>query len=197
MQAFIPPRPALLPSSVVPKMSLSPRPPGKPFTLPFRSLTLRSYATSDGGLPAAAIASCLLPYGLLWDATPGGADADAAAPAAHYPPPRAEFWVVCDAAGAVVGTAAFRPWAGASGRGDSAAAAEIRKMYLLPAARGNGLGAFLLQALEDRCEQLGYEVAVLETAAVLEEACALYRSRGYVDACGTEVETERCDGGLF
>lgn len=163
--------------------SIPTRPPGTPFSLPFGpSLTIRSYTAADASAPASLIASVLSPYGLAFDASPSGADIDAADPITHYPPPRAEFWVVADGAD-IVGTGAFRPWRGT---------VEIRKMYLDPSVRGTGLGGFVLTMLEARCLDLGYSTAALETASVLIEACRVYERRGYVVAEG-DVETSRCD----
>ncbi|HEY9883346.1 MAG TPA: GNAT family N-acetyltransferase, partial [Thermosynechococcaceae cyanobacterium] len=68
---------------------------------------------------------------------------------------------------------------------------EIRKMYLLPAARGQGLGRFLLQTLEAAIATRHFEQIWIETASVLTEAVKLYETSGYQPATG--VETERCD----
>jgi putative acetyltransferase len=68
---------------------------------------------------------------------------------------------------------------------------EIRKMYLLPAARGQGLGRFLLTALEGAIAHHGYHQIWVETASVLKEAVALYERNDYLPNTG--VETARCD----
>ena len=60
-----------------------------------------------------------------------------------------------------------------------AARAELKRMYVLPAARGNGLGRRLLEALEDEARQLGYTGIVLETGDKQPEALGLYLSAGY------------------
>jgi putative acetyltransferase len=64
-------------------------------------------------------------------------------------------------------------------------------MYLLPEARGQGLGRFLLQLLEQAIEAKGFQQIWLETATVLREAVKLYESSGY--QLSTGVETQRCD----
>ena len=57
--------------------------------------------------------------------------------------------------------------------------AEIKRMWLAPAARGHGLGARLLDALESSARDLGATRAVLDTNEQLGAALGLYRSRGW------------------
>lgn len=64
-------------------------------------------------------------------------------------------------------------------------------MYLLPAARGQGLGKFLLQKLEQAITARRFQQIWIETASVLVEAIKLYESSGYQPETG--VETARCD----
>ena len=64
-------------------------------------------------------------------------------------------------------------------------------MYLLPAARGHGLGRFLLGQLEQAAAARGFAEVWVETATVLKEAVRLYEKNGYEPESG--VETERCD----
>lgn len=69
---------------------------------------------------------------------------------------------------------------------------EIRKMYLLPEARGNGLGKWMVQFLIEKAKELNYKKVVLDTASVLTEAIALYQKMGFVEieACN---DSPRCD----
>lgn len=84
-----------------------------------------------------------------------------------------------------MGTGGYLP----SERGEKAV--EIRKMYLLPAARGQGLGNHLLTELEQAAAAKGFKEAWVETATALKAAVALYERNGYKPRSG--VETERCD----
>ena len=59
------------------------------------------------------------------------------------------------------------------------APAEIKRMWVAPAARGTGLGRRLLADLEERAGQSGAGRVRLETNGALAEAIALYRSAGY------------------
>ena len=60
-------------------------------------------------------------------------------------------------------------------------AAEIKRMWVAPTARGRGVARALLGALEDAAHTLGSTVVRLDTAATLHEALGLYRSAGYVE----------------
>ncbi len=57
--------------------------------------------------------------------------------------------------------------------------AEIKRMYVVPEARGRGVGRELLVALEDAARDLGYERARLDTGPKQPAAEHLYRSAGY------------------
>ncbi len=73
---------------------------------------------------------------------------------------------------------------------------EIRKMYLLPAYRGLGLGRFMMRFLLAKAKEMGYSKVMLETASPLKEAVAMYEKYGFVlDEKGPH--TERCDKMYF
>lgn len=143
---------------------------------------IRSWAPSDREVAAAIIYNVLAEYGLRWDH--GHADRDVLEVETFYQETGGEFWVV-EQQGKLVGTAAYYPVQ----RGEKAV--EIRKMYLSPAARGKGLGKFLLQQLEQAIANRGFRTIWLETDSVFKEAIKLYESRGYQPITG--VETQRCD----
>lgn len=62
--------------------------------------------------------------------------------------------------------------------------AEIKRMYVVPEARGRGLARTVLAALEDTAAAAGHDVLVLETGTAQPEALALYASSGYVPVDG-------------
>jgi GNAT superfamily N-acetyltransferase len=59
-------------------------------------------------------------------------------------------------------------------------AAEIKRMYVVPAARRRGIARRLLAALEDVARDMGCDVARLDTGARQPHAQALYEASGYV-----------------
>jgi putative acetyltransferase len=63
--------------------------------------------------------------------------------------------------------------------GDEPAYAEIKRMWIDPAARGLKLGAKLLAALEDGAREDGIPLLRLETGIAQPEALALYRNSGF------------------
>ena len=57
--------------------------------------------------------------------------------------------------------------------------AELKRMYVVPEARGRGLGRRLLEELEAAARRLGYSGLVLETGDRQPEAVGLYLSAGF------------------
>lgn len=69
-------------------------------------------------------------------------------------------------------------------------------MYLTPAVRGKGLGRRLLEDLLAMARSRGHRRVVLDTASVLKEAIALYRSRGFQPYDNPD-RVQRCDQSMF
>jgi GNAT superfamily N-acetyltransferase len=57
---------------------------------------------------------------------------------------------------------------------------EIKRMYVVPPARRQGLARVLLHELEDAARRLGYQVARLDTGPRQAHAQGLYEAEGYV-----------------
>lgn len=57
--------------------------------------------------------------------------------------------------------------------------AELKRMYVVPSARGRGLARRILRYLEDTAAEAGRSRVVLETGLKQPEAIALYESAGY------------------
>ncbi len=148
----------------------------------YRDYRIRPWQPQDREAVSSLIAKVLEEFGLAWQ--PEGADADVVAVEQFYLARGGEFWVV-DQASTIMGTAAFYPIE----RGDNAV--EIRKMYLHPQARGQGLGRFLLSLLEERIQSRGFELIWIETASIMKTAVSLYERHQYQSTTG--VETQRCD----
>jgi GNAT superfamily N-acetyltransferase len=60
-------------------------------------------------------------------------------------------------------------------------ACEIKRMFVVPQARGRGVARELLAALEDEARALGYRVARLDTGPRQPHAERMYRAAGYAD----------------
>jgi GNAT superfamily N-acetyltransferase len=81
----------------------------------------------------------------------------------------------------VVVYAAGRPVAGGGVKRLDEHVAEIKRMYVVPHARGQGHARRLLAALEDAARDLGYERVRLDTGPRQPHARALYASAGYAE----------------
>src|ERR1039457_5674932 len=105
---------------------------------------------------------------------PGGFDPErpVSAPGGELEPPSGAFLVVY-IDGVPVGCGGVRAF--------DEGTAELKKMWIDPAARGRGVGRQLLEVLEKTAVELGYCTLGLDTSAHLSEAIALYRSAGYRD----------------
>lgn len=91
-----------------------------------------------------------------------------------YPPEDSAFFVI-EKEGQVVGCGGVGPLAGADD-----GVCELRKMYLLPEARGTGIGARLLKTCLDHARRLGFNECYLETLEHMTHARHLYRKYGFV-----------------
>ncbi|MFD2421251.1 GNAT family N-acetyltransferase [Amycolatopsis pigmentata] len=67
------------------------------------------------------------------------------------------------------------------GRRDHGGDAEIKRMFVVPSARGKGFARRILAELERTAAASGRARMVLETRAKQPEAITLYRSAGYHD----------------
>jgi GNAT superfamily N-acetyltransferase len=124
--------------------------------------------TGDDPLAAALIAAMVEEVGRMYE--PGLARSPTTA--ADFSPPGGGFLMLLDDDG--------RPVAAGGVKRLDARAGEIKRMYVLPEARGRGLGRALLAALEDLARDLGYVVARLDTGPKQPAAQAMYERAGYL-----------------
>jgi GNAT superfamily N-acetyltransferase len=66
--------------------------------------------------------------------------------------------------------------------------AELKRMWIAPAARGLGVGRRLLGELERTAGEAGVVVLRLETNRALSEVIALYKRSGYVEVKAFNAE---------
>ena len=83
----------------------------------------------------------------------------------------AVFLVARDAAGTALGCGGIRLLGPGSG--------EVKRMYVEPAARGTGVAAAILRALEDHARDLGITRLLLETGTGQPDAIRFYQREGY------------------
>ncbi len=110
------------------------------------------------------------------------------------PPSAADVSVVLvarDADGTAIGCGALR----ALGDG----VAEVKRMYVVPAARGRGVSKLLLAGLEDAARSRGWATLRLETGPRQPEAIALYEGAGYraIPAFGAYVDAPDAGCSLY
>lgn len=110
------------------------------------------------------------------------------------PPSAADVSVVVlarDADGTAVGCGALRAL--------GSAVAELKRMYVVPEARGRGVSKALLAALEEAAAAAGWTTLRLETGPRQPEAVALYEGAGYrpIAAFGAYVGAADAAESLF
>ncbi|MEV5972559.1 GNAT family N-acetyltransferase [Streptomyces sp. NPDC051921] len=95
-----------------------------------------------------------------------------------FAPPQGLYLIAYDPAGHPVATGGWRSQE-ANDEGYSDGDAELKRMYVVPEARGLGLARRILAALEADARAAGRTRMVLETGTAQPEAIALYASSGY------------------
>jgi GNAT superfamily N-acetyltransferase len=77
--------------------------------------------------------------------------------------------------------------------------AEVKRMFVVPAARGRGVSKALLGALEDTARERGWTTLRLETGPRQPEAIVLYTGAGYdpIEAFGAYVADPDAADSLF
>lgn len=112
-----------------------------------------------------------------------------------FRPPRGLYLIAYDAGDRPVATGGWRTQ-DENDEGYADGDAELKRMYVIPEARGLGLARRILAALEDDARAAGRTRMVLETGDAQPEAIALYTSSGY-EPCAKfgyyrEYESSRC-----
>lgn len=99
-----------------------------------------------------------------------------------YAPPRGALFVVDDASGlvAMIGLRPLCAEAGLAGALD-AKACEMKRLYVRPAARGQGLAKQLIARVLDEARRLQYHEIRLDTLPMMGDAQSLYVSIGFHD----------------
>jgi GNAT superfamily N-acetyltransferase len=104
-------------------------------------------------------------------ATYGFADDPADTPPGEFDPPQGTFLLASAPGGPVVACCGWR----AAGPGT----AELKRLYVEPSARGQGLARHLMEALEQHARRSGKTRMILETGARSHAALAIFTSCGF------------------
>lgn len=146
------------------------------------AFSIREATNEDASAARRIVFAVLAEYGLAPD--PAGTDRDLEDIEGNYQGRGGTFRVVESPESGVVGCGGlFRI---------SAEEVELRKMYLLPEARGYGVGKQMLREFVDVARNMGAARLTLETASVLREAIGMYESHGFARVAGTGLAA-RCD----
>jgi putative acetyltransferase len=87
--------------------------------------------------------------------------------------PNSEYWVV-EYHNKILGGCGFYPTEGLA-----TTCAELVKFYLSPLLRGNGIGSYLFNMVEERAKKAGYQELYIESFPNFREAVTLYEKKGF------------------
>jgi molybdate transport system substrate-binding protein len=143
---------------------------------------IRPADAGDAAAVRGIVDSVLAEYRITAD--PAGTDRDLADLDAYYFSRGGGFIVAVASDGRLVGSCGIAPLEGGTW--------DLRKMYLLPEARGHGLGKRLLARVLAFAKSKGATRVELETASVLKEAISLYGKAGFTPI-DRPLQARRCD----
>ena len=98
--------------------------------------------------------------------------AELAALPGNYAPSRGALLLARDGDGEALGCVGLRPM-------PAQGCCEMKRLYVLPAGRGRGLGKALMLAIIDEARRIGYREIRLDTLPSMKAAQALYRQAGF------------------
>lgn len=134
--------------------------------------TLRPIAAADDAIMASIIRSVMPEFGAVGDGFAIN-DPEVDWMSRAYSVPRAAYFVI-ERGGEVLGGGGVAPL-----EGGAEDVCELRKMYFLPALRGLGAGAALMQRCLDAARERGFRRCYLETLCDMRDARRLYERSGF------------------
>lgn len=99
-------------------------------------------------------------------------EAEMAAMPGKYAPPAGVLLLARNADALPIGCVALRPL-------DDAGRCEMKRLYIAPEGRGQGLGRMLVEGLMIEARRIGYREICLDTLPHMGEAMALYATLGF------------------
>jgi len=103
-------------------------------------------------------------------------EAELASLPGDYAPPRGALMLAW-AGNELVGCCAMRPLDAV----DYPNACEMKRLYVRPALRGDGVGRRLAEAVMEAAQQAGYATMLLDTLSEMETARAMYQDLGFTE----------------
>ena len=156
----------------------------------YRNFVIRPWQPSDRQPVATLAQTVLAEYDMGFE--PEENDWDVVQVESAYWQTGGEFWVV-DYQGKVVGSGGYHPCDRPLSGKEAIQSVELRKMFLASEVRGQGLGRYLLDHLEQLAIANGFTHMWLETAVRMQAAVKLYERNGYQQPPNTDVHVQRCD----
>lgn len=101
-----------------------------------------------------------------------GFEAELAGLPGAYAPPTGELFIARDGEGRAIGCVALRPV-------EPKGTCEMKRLYVAPAGRGQGLGRALMVAVIGEAREIGYRQMRLDTLPEMTTAQAMYRAAGF------------------
>ncbi len=89
-----------------------------------------------------------------------------------YAPPKGALFVAKDSGGNVLGCVGLRAF-------DEDGRCEMKRLYVLPAGRGKGVGATLVSQILETAVEAGYREMLLDTLPTMTGAIKLYKAAGF------------------
>ncbi len=143
---------------------------GNPRAMTELAYAIRPFTSAD---QTAARTLILTGLGEHWGSIDETLNPDVDDISTHYPPETADFFIVEDAGGAIIGAAGLIREDEETGR--------IVRMSVAKSARGRGLGKRLVAQLESTARARGYRRLVCETTHDWTDAIALYTATGFTE----------------
>jgi putative acetyltransferase len=137
-----------------------------------QKINIRTISPADNAAIAHIIRATLLEFGAARPGTVYYDESTDRLSEIFYRP--GSVYYIAEQDGVIMGGAGIYP---TDGLGD--ATCELVKMYLLPAARGIGLGRMLMERCIDFAREQGYKQIYLETMPELSQAIGLYEKVGF------------------